>query len=562
MKKEILVSVDQDEVRVAITEALQLVEFYIERPTSERIAGNVYMGRVENVLPGMEACFVDVGLERNAFLYVDDAYPVRSEEEDELPDNVKRATISKLVHRGQRVMVQIVKEPIGSKGARVTRSVTLPGRYLVLMPVVDYVGVSRRITDENERSRLKQIAQSIRDPGTGLIVRTVAEGKGTKEISDDYNFLVKQWREIQQKSRNARAPSLLYQDMGLSYRVLRDCLDANVSSLLVDDRAEYEKILGLLDVLAPRRKRVVKLYREKGQLFDKRGINEEIERAISRRVWLDCGGYLVFDRTEALTSIDVNTGRYVGSADLQTTVVKTNLEAAEEIARQLRIRDIGGIIIIDFIDMDAPKNREKVVEVLENALSRDKTKATVLGITQLGLVEMTRKKVKESLGDILLKPCPYCEGSGQVVSEHTMGGKVRSEIRKALLQSSAQALLIEVHPSVAALVIGAGGSNLKKLEEQTGRSVYVRGAESCHPEEMKIVAMGNREDVERQALPVKEGDVLELKIEEPHVSNAKDGIARVEGYVIDVEAGGRFVGDTAKVEIVKAYRTYARARLM
>ncbi len=562
MKKEILVSVDQDEVRVAITEALQLVEFYIERPTSERIAGNVYMGRVENVLPGMEACFVDVGLERNAFLYVDDAYPVRSEEEDELPDNVKRATISKLVHRGQRVMVQIVKEPIGSKGARVTRSVTLPGRYLVLMPVVDYVGVSRRITDEKERSRLKQIAQSIRDPGTGLIVRTVAEGKGTKEISDDYNFLVKQWREIQQKSRNARAPSLLYQDMGLSYRVLRDCLDANVSSLLVDDRAEYEKILGLLDVLAPRRKRVVKLYREKGQLFDKRGINEEIERAISRRVWLDCGGYLVFDRTEALTSIDLNTGRYVGSADLQTTVVKTNLEAAEEIARQLRIRDIGGIIIIDFIDMDAPKNREKVVEVLENALSRDKTKATVLGITQLGLVEMTRKKVKESLGDILLKPCPYCEGSGQVVSEHTMGGKVRSEIRKALLQSSAQALLIEVHPSVAALVIGAGGSNLKKLEEQTGRSVYVRGAESCHPEEMKIVAMGNREDVERQALPVKEGDVLELKIEEPHVSNAKDGIARVEGYVIDVEAGGRFVGDTAKVEIVKAYRTYARARLM
>ncbi len=562
MKKEILVSVDQDEVRVAITEAQQLVEFYIERPTSERIAGNVYMGRVENVLPGMEACFVDVGLERNGFLYVDDAYPVRSEEEDELPDNVKRAPISKLVHRGQRVMVQIVKEPIGSKGARVTRSVTLPGRYLVLMPVVDYVGVSRRITDDKERSRLKQIAQSIRDPGTGLIVRTVAEGKGTKELSDDYNFLVEQWRKIQKKSRNARAPALLYQDMGLSYRVLRDCLDANVTSLLVDDRGEYEKILGLLDVLAPSRKRVVKLYREKGQLFDKRGINEEIERAISRRVWLDCGGYLVFDRTEALTSIDVNTGRYVGSADLQTTVVKTNLEAAEEIARQLRIRDIGGIIIIDFIDMDAPKNREKVVEVLENALSRDKTKATVLGITQLGLVEMTRKKVKESLGDILLKPCPYCEGSGQVVSEHTMGGKVRSEIRKALMQSSAQALLIEVHPSVAALVIGAGGSNLKKLEEQTGRSVYVRGAESCHPEEMKIVAMGNREDVEKQALPVKEGDVLELKIEEPHVSNAKDGIARVEGYVIDVEAGGRFVGDTTKVEIVKAYRTYARARIM
>ncbi len=562
MKKEILVSVDQDEVRVAITEDQQLVEFYIERPTSERIAGNVYLGKVENVLPGMEACFVDVGLERNAFLYVDDAYPVRSEEEDELPNDVRRATISKLVHRGQRVMVQIVKEPIGSKGARVTRSVTLPGRYLVLMPVVDYVGVSRRITDEKERSRLKEIAQSVRDSGTGLIVRTVAEGKGKKEIGDDYNFLVKQWRKIEKKSRKARAPALLYQDMGLSYRILRDCLDSDVTSLLVDDREEYKKILDLLDVLAPSRKRVVKLYREKEQLFDRRGINDEIDRAVSRRVWLDCGGYLVFDRTEALTSIDVNTGRYVGSADLQSTVVKTNLEAADEIARQLRIRDIGGIIIIDFIDMESPRNREKVVEVLESTLSRDKTKATVLGITRLGLVEMTRKKVKESLGDILLKPCPYCEGSGRVVSEHTMGSKVRTEIRKALLQSSAEALLIEVHPTVAALVIGAGGSNLKKLEQQAGRSVYVRGAESCHPEEMKIVAMGNREDVERQALPVKEGDVLELKIEEPHISNAKDGIARVEGYVIDVEAGGRFVGDTVRAEIVKAYRTYARARLL
>ncbi|MFO8060659.1 MAG: Rne/Rng family ribonuclease [Bacillota bacterium] len=562
MKKEILVSVDQDEVRVAITEDQEMVEFYIERSASERLAGNVYLGKVENVLPGMEACFVDVGLERNAFLYVDDAYPVRSEEEDELPDDVRKATISKLVHRGQRVMVQIVKEPIGSKGARVTRAVTLPGRYLVLMPVVDYVGVSRRITDEKERSRLKQIAQSVRDPGTGLIVRTVAEGKGEKDLCEDYKFLVKQWREIEKKSKRAKAPALLYRDMGLSYRILRDCLDRNVTLLLVDDRQEYEKILGLLDVLAPTRKQVVKLYREKEDLFDRRGVNEEIEKAVSRRVWLDCGGYLVFDRTEALTSIDVNTGRYVGKADLQSTVVKTNLEAAEEIARQLRIRDIGGIIIIDFIDMDSPKNREKVVEVLENALSRDKTRATVLGITQLGLVEMTRKKVKESLGDILLKPCPYCEGSGQVVAEHTMSSKVRSAIRKALLQSSAEALLVEVHPSVAALVIGAGGSNLKKLEEQTGRSVYVRGAESCHPEEMKIVAMGDREDVERQALPVKEGDVLELKIEEPHISNAKDGIARVEGYVIDVEEGGRFVGDTARVEIIKAYRTYARARLL
>lgn len=562
MRKEILVSTDQDEVRVAITEDAKLVEFYMERPVSERLVGNIYLGKVENVLPGMEACFVDVGLDRNAFLYVDDAYPVRSEEESDLPRDVRNATINKIVHPGQRVMVQIVKEPIGTKGARVTRNVTLPGRYLVLMPAVDYVGVSRRIQDDAERQRLKQMAASVRDEGMGLIVRTVAEGKGEKELRDDYQFLMKQWRKSENTSHRVKAPALLYRDMGLSYRILRDCLDDTIDSLLVDDRDEYQRILSLMDSLAPSRKRIVKLYREEEGLFERRGVDREIEKALSRRVWLDCGGYIVIDDTEALTSIDVNTGRYVGSEDLQATVVKTNLEAAQEIVRQLRIRDIGGIIIIDFIDMESGANRDRVVEALENALARDKTKAHVLGITQLGLVEMTRKKVKQSLGEVLLKPCPYCEGSGRVMSEHTMSTKVRGEILRALRRTFAEALLVEVHPSVAALIIGAGGSNLKKMEERTGRSIYVRGAESCHPEEMKIVAMGDREDVERQALPVKEGDVLEVKIEEPHVSNAKDGIARVEGYVIDIESGSRHVGDTVRVEITRAHRTYAKARLL
>ncbi len=560
MSKEILVAVDQDDVRVAITEDDELAEFYIERPTSERVVGNVYLGKVENVLPGMEACFVDVGLDRNAFLYVDDAHPVRSDEEDGLPANLKSASINQLVRPGQPVMVQIVKEPIGSKGARVTRNVTLPGRYLVFMPAVNYVGVSRRITDDEERKRLKKLAHSIKETDAGLIVRTVAENRGEKEIREDYQFLKKQWQDIQKKSRSARAPALLYRDMGLSYRILRDTLDHTVDSMLVDDRDEYEKILGLLDIMAPSRKDVVKLYREEG-LFERRGVSREIERALSHRVWLNCGGYIVVDRTEALTSIDVNTGRYVGSEDLQDTVFKTNLEAAEEIVRQLRIRDIGGIIIIDFIDMESPRDRKEVVATLEKALARDKTKTTVLGITRLGLVEMTRKKVRESLDNVMMKSCPYCDGTGRIVSEHTMSGKVREEVRSTLRNSSAQALLVEVHPSVAALVIGAGGSNLKRLEEETGKSIYVRGAESCHLQEMKIVAMGDKEDVERQALPVKDGDVLDIRIEEPHVSNPKDGIARVEGYVLDVEEAGKHVGNEVKVEVVNAYRPYAKARL-
>ncbi len=562
MKKEILVSVDQDDIRVAITEDDEVAELYIERPGSQRLVGNIYKGKVENVLPGMEACFVDVGLERNTFLYVDDAYPVRSEEEDDLPDDVRNAAINRLVHSGQEVMVQIVKEPIGSKGARVTRNVTLPGRYLVLMPAVDYVGVSRRINDDDERKRLRSIADSLRPSGCGLIVRTVAGGRSKNDLKEDLDFLLKKWQKIVRKSQHSSAPALLYQDQGLSYRVLRDYLDGSVDRVVVDDKKEYDRILNLLDAMAPSYRNLVQLRRGTKTLFEERNIDQEIENIMDRRVWLDCGGYIIIDHTEALTSIDVNTGRYVGADDLQETVLKTNLEAAEEIVRQLRLRDIGGIIIIDFIDMETHRNRQKVVSALENALEKDKTRATVLGITKLGLVEMTRKKGQQSLDEMLMKPCPYCEGEGRVMSEYTVTQKVRGEIRKALSASSAEAILVEVHPSVASLLIGSGGSNLRRLEESTGRSIYIRGAESCHLEEMKIVAMGRQGQVERQALPVQESEVLDIKIEEPHVSNPRDGIARVEGYVIDVEGGGKRVGEHVKVEIVKAYRTYAKARIL
>ena len=562
MNKEILVSVDQDDVRVVILEDGEIVELYVERPVSQRFVGNIYLGKVENVLPGMEACFVDLGLERNGFLYVDDAYPVRPEEEENLPKNAKRATINKLVRPGQEVMVQIVKDPVGTKGARITRNVTLPGRYLVLMPAVDYVGVSRRIDDEGERRRLKKIARASKPEDCGLIVRTVAAGVDEEDLKRDLAFLMKQWREVQSKGEQAKAPALLHRDMGVIYQVLRDNLDKTVERITVDDQTEYQRILQLVDVMAPGTRKRVKWHRDDNSILEERDLEGELEKVVGRRVWLDCGGHIVIDRTEALTVIDVNTGRYVGKKDLERTVYRANLEAADEIARQLRLRDIGGIIVIDFIDMESKKHRENLVEALEKALSKDRTRATVLGITHLGLVEMTRKKARQSLDEFMLKPCPYCEGTGRVMSELTMSRKVRNDIREALRESDAEALLVEVHPSVAAVLIGAGGSSLRKLESELGKSVYVRGSESAHLEEMKVVAMGEKSEVEDRARPVKPGDVLRVTIEEPHASNPKDGIARVEGYVLDIASAGSSVGQEVEVEIVKAYRTYAKARVI
>jgi len=287
-----------------------------------------------------------------------------------------------------------------------------------------------------------------------------------------------------------------------------------------------------------------------------------MEKALKKRVWLRSGGYIVIDQTEALTAIDVNTGKFVGTTSLADTVFRTNLEAAREIARQLRLRDIGGIIVIDFIDMDSHHHRQEVLRTLEEALKKDRTKAHVLGITQLGLVEMTRKKVRQGLDEVLQRPCPYCEGKGRVLSEETMAGKVRREIKRILRQSASEAILVEVNPSVAALLIGAGGCNLKELERETGKAIYIRGSDDCHLESMNLRALGTREEVQAKALPVKEGQVMELEVEEPHVSNLWDGIARVEGYVIDIEGAGKMIGEKVKVEITKAFRTYAKARIV
>lgn len=563
MPKEILVNVEAAETRAAVIEDGVLVDFLVERAGHQRHVGNIYKGRVENVLPGMEAAFIDIGLEKNAFLYAGDVIVSPDEREfDDMPHE-KARSIRDLVREGQEIIVQVAKEPIGTKGPRVVTHITLPGKYVVLMPTVDYIGVSRRIPDEEERARLKAIAHSIKPKRMGLIVRTAAESRDEKDLIQELHFLIKLWRRIQSRSRRAKAPCLLHQDYDLIYRIIRDLFSENADTLIIDNAAEYGKAIELLRILSPHRAGRVKLYHNDGiSLFEAYGIENEVDKALRRKVWLDCGGYLIFDQTEALLSIDVNTGRYIGSSNLADTVLKTNLEAATEIAHQLRLRNAGGIIIIDFIDMDSEEDRKKVLQRLEDALKADKTKTSILGFTQLGLIEMTRKKTRPSLQDILERACPYCDGRGRVLSEETIALRAEREIKRVARSTKKPAMLIEVHPTVASLLIGTGGANLARVEQETGKFIYVKGSIDMHVEDIDIAFVGTKEEVEARAIPVKAGDVIDVEIEEPHASNPRDGICRLEGYIVDVEGGGALVGSTARVEITRVFRTYARARLI
>ncbi len=563
MSKEILADVDRDQIRIGVLEDRQLVEYYVEKTYEERVIGNIYKGKVANVLPGMQAAFVDIGLGKNAFLYVGDlnTYYLGSEDADVI-ESLKKTSIKDFLRVGQEVFVQVVKEPIGTKGARVSTNITLPGRYLVLMPTVDYIGISRRIEKEEERQRLKSLAEEIRPEHIGVIVRTVAEGKGIEDLKADMEYLKRLWNSIRMKQKGGKAPRLIYKDMDLLARIVRDIFTPEVNKFYVNTSYGYEKVSELASLISPSLKDRVSLYMGQEDIFEYFNIESETERALERKVWLKSGGYIVIDHTEALTAIDVNTGKFVGSIDLEDTVVKTNLEAAKEIAKQLRLRDIGGIIIIDFIDMDSQEHKKMVVDTLETELKKDRTKAHVLGITNLGLVEMTRKKVRQSLDEVLEKVCPYCEGRGKILSEETMAKKVEREISRIFRTRRGEAILIEVHPSVAAVAIGAGGSRLSQLEQRHGKYIFIKGKDDLHPEEIRIKAVGSRVKLENFAMPVREGQIIDVIIEETHITNPNDGIARVDGYVVDVEEGANLLGAKVKVQINKTYRTYAKARLI
>ena len=496
MGKEIIANSEPFETRVAVLADGTLVNLYIER--GEPLAGNIYKGRVANVLPGMEAAFVDIGLERNAFLHVGDIRSQRLAGE-EVEESFGKGAIAQRLRAGQEILVQVTKEPMGTKGARVTTYAALPAYYLVLMPTVNYVGVSRRIENDQERKRLRALADRLRPEGMGLIVRTAAEGVEEKELAQDVQSLLQMWNHVEERSKSSKAPALVYQDLHLVRRVVRDLLTEEVDRFLIDSKEEFQRVQDLLGSFAPQLKPRVQLYRGDVPIFEHTGVERELEKALRRKVWLRSGGYIVIDRSEALTVIDVNTGKYVGKTDLASTILRTNLEAVDEAVRQITLRDIGGIILVDFIDMESESHRKKVMSALADAVRADRSKIHIIDLTGLGLVEITRKRMYQDLEEVMRIPCPYCEGRGRVLSPETMALRMRRELRRTLRQRKGGAVLVEVHPDVEAALRQDGDGWIRQLEDSSGRRLRVRGRDGMHVERLRIVEAEAVEGLEEAA---------------------------------------------------------------
>jgi len=523
MSKELVINQTQNECRAVLTENGEILDFLLERGSKTFVdrpqVGNIYKGRVSRVLPGMQSAFVDIGYEKAAFLYVDDAYLPSLEEQRQMvlkaktktdeqrripvgeviPDELStlsetvnmryrpdEVTIESFLKEGDEVVVQVAKEPISTKGPRVTRQITIAGRHVVYMPCIEHTGVSRRIENEEERDRLKEILETIRPEGKGVIARTVAEGQSYKTLKADFNMLVKIWKEAFKKADKAKAPSLLYNDLSFIQRVLRDITDEDVSKIIVDDRENVKEVEKFVTKYLPNLKGKVEHYSDVTPAFERFGIDLEIERGLSNKVYLRSGGSLNVDQTEALVSIDVNTGKFVGRKTLEDTILKTNLEAVREIAYQLRLRNCGGIIIIDFIDMEKEEHRERVYTTLLEALKKDRSKTNVFPISGLGLVEMTRKRTRDTLTRILCEPCPYCEGSGRVKSTLTVCYELVRELTKIIQNSKGNKVFIYAHPEVTAQLCGEDLDFIETLENQFGKSLLIRSENNYHIEQYEI----------------------------------------------------------------------------
>jgi ribonuclease G len=547
-KRELLVSVNVTEQRVAILEDDRLAEVYLERPGRRSIAGNVYKGVVDNVLPGMEAAFVEIGLDKNGFLYVDEIVG------PELEGRRHGRRIQDLLSRGQDVLVQAVKDPMKTKGARLTTEISLPGRFVVYVPQGEGIGVSRRL-DDDERIRLRDILKKLDLPNGGVIVRTAAEGASEEDIERDIRFLEKIWKEIQARAKKVQAPSLVYNEAELPLRVVRDLFTGDFERALVDDDLTYKRIVGYLKKTSPHMADRVTRYREKDPLFEAFGVDAEIRSTLNRRVDLPSGGYLVFDYAEAFTVIDVNTGRFVGSrsktsgARLEDTITKNNLEAVKEVVRQLRLRDIGGIIVIDFIDMANPKNREQVEEELKQELERDRTKTYVVEISPLGLVEMTRQNVTDGPREILTKRCPTCAGDGIVVSETSTAVEAERRLRALVSQNArTKAFKVELNAHVAAILIGPGAERLKEIEKVTRRVFLVQGKEGVALDHFAVLDKGTVEKLAPKS-PYSEGQALEVKLGEVGLHDSGAGMGKVDGYAVCVGAAAKLVGKKVKARV-------------
>ena len=553
----LVINADGPETRVALVEDGLLAELYIERKQERGIAGNIYKGRVERVLPGMQAAFVNIGLEKSAYLHVSDVRgtpddlrrlvsagegqtraSVQDDDEDAEPSGPPGgARIEDLLREGQEIVVQVTKEPISTKGARATRYISLPGRHLVFMPTVEHVGISRRISSDKERRRLREIIDQMRPPGTGFIVRTVAENVPEKDLRADMDFLIKLWNEIVRRTGNSRCPALIYNDLDLLLRTVRDMFTPEVGKLIIDSRAEYDKIKKFIAAFMPDFTGQIDLYDGPEPIFDGYGIEIEIDRALERKVWLKSGGYLIVDEMEALTAIDVNTGRFVGKKNLEDTITQTNLEACREVAEQLRIRSLGGMIVVDFIDMDRASNRDRVTRAFNDHLRRDRSKAAVTRISELGLIEMTRKRTRESLLHALTEPCEHCEGKGYTKSRRTVAYELLRELRRQGNLIEGDTVLIEVHPDVAQVLATTDHGYLEDMEKRLQKRIIVKARGSFALEDFELRSPTQKTPLDRSDAD-REGDradrrrrrrkklgppaEVEAMLEEEERSNAAD----------------------------------------
>jgi len=542
MSKEMIISSSAHETRVAILEDDQVAEIFIERERSRGVVGNVYKGRVSKVLPGMQSAFIDLGLERDGFLYVTDVVAAieeldrfETEEEDSgavpVPGSGNGAQagsssggqrrdrpsspggrrdsrsdrdrekgpepkIEELLKEGQEIIVQVAKEPLGTKGARLTSHATMPGRFLVFMPTVDHVGVSRKIESREERSRLRGIVREFREQtgfAGGLIIRTAAAGRPKEDIVSDLSYFHRVWTDIRQKAETSRAPAVVYQEQSLVAKLLRDLLTDDYSAIRIDNDLEYRRVLELIERIMPSLATKVRLYEKEYPIFEEYGVQAEIDRALRSKVWLKSGGSIVINQTEALVAIDVNTGRYVGkktAGRLEDTILKTNLEAVKEIVRQIRLRDLGGIIVLDFIDMEEKKNRLKVFQTVEQELRKDRSPSKALQVSDFGLVIITRKRVKQSLERVLTEPCPYCAGSAVIKSASTICYEILSEVKKISGDLNGQSLVLRVNPDIARAFRDEERAVFKDLKQSLGRDIALRPDAQLHHEQFDLMAIG------------------------------------------------------------------------
>lgn len=507
MGNEIIINTTGRETRVAIMERGQLAELHIDRGDHQSYIGNVYLGKVVRVLPGMQAAFVEIGLERAAFLYAGDIYtdfiertmdsePTNDDDDHTIIESTSRANpqkgippISDLVKEGQEILVQVSKDPISTKGARVKTHITLPGRFTVCMPTVDNIGISKKIGKEKERRKLRDFVQKHREKGCGFIVRTICQGQPLSSLEQDMTYLQNIWKKIKNRKQNAKAPALLHQDQDLALRVVRDSFTDDVDRMFIDNKELFNTIVKFVDIFASQLKNRIRLYKNPAPIFDTFNIEPMISRTLDRKVWLKSGGYLIIDQTEALTAIDVNSGRFVGQKTLEDTTLLINLEAVDEICNQLRLRNIGGIIVLDYIDMEKAANRERVYKAMEDALRHDRARTNLLKISDLGLIEMTRKRVQEDLVSSISQTCPYCMGTGTIRDTQTVVYDILREIKRIQTRNKrTDSIFVNTNPEVADMLYSLELSTIEILEKDFDLRVVVRALGHYHIQQYEVYA--------------------------------------------------------------------------